>query len=86
MRLTSEMFESFGFTAPCLLGTLLTTLSAVAKELSANKRRSRRRLPRVAPDREERARDVRLEDLDQRPDHQVVEGSGASSSGEGVQW
>ena len=41
---------------------------------------------RVAPDREERARDVRLEDLDQRPDHQVVEGSGASSFGEGVQW
>ena len=56
------------------LGTLQTTLSAVANGSSKNSRRSLKELSRSLatgrePSRhEERARDVRIEDPDQRPD------------------
>ena len=69
------------------LGTLETTLSAVAKGLSMISRSSLRELSRsLATERikrathEERARNIKIEDPDQRPDREVIEGTGASSS------
>ena len=51
------------------------------KELEAASKVARDRESFTRARYEERARDVRLEDFDQRPDHQVVEGSGALSGG-----
>ena len=77
---------------PCL-GTRQTTLSDVAKGLSTNSRRSLKEPPgslateRVRIQRarhEERARDMRVEDPEQRPDREVIEGTGASSSRDGA--
>ena len=72
---------------------LQTTLSLVVKGLSKNSRRSLKELSRsLATERErikqarheERARDVRIEDPDQRPDREVIEGTGVLSSRDGA--
>ena len=71
--------------------TFEPTLSDVAEGLSRSLRRSLKELPRLlATERikrarhEERARDMRIEDPDQRLDGEVIEGSGASSSRDGA--
>ena len=73
------------------LGTRQTTLSDVAKGLSRSLRRSLKELPgSLATERikrarhEERARDTRVEDPEQQPDREVIEGTGASSSRDGA--
>ena len=75
------------------LGTRQTTLSDVAKGLSRSLRRSLKEPPgSLATERErikrarheERARDMRVEDPEQRPDREVIEGTGASSSRDGA--
>ena len=70
------------------LGTGQTILSDVAKGLSKNSRRSLKELPGLSRQRErikrarheERARDMRVEDPEQGPDREAIEGTGASSS------
>ena len=64
------------------LGTLQTTLNAVAKRLSKNSRRSLKEFPRsLATERIKRARhEERARDPDTRPDREVVEGTGPSSA------
>ena len=73
------------------LCTWQTTLSDVAKGLSrldkepegASKvARDRERIKRARH--EERARDLRIEDPEQRPDREVIEGTGASSEHDGA--
>ena len=74
------------------LGTVQTTLRDVAKGLSMSLSRSLKELPRsLATEREneasqakERARDTRIEDPEQRPDREDIEGTGASSSRDGA--
>ena len=73
------------------LDTRQTTLSDVAKGLSRSSRRSLKELPgSLATERvkrarnEERARDMRVEYPEQRPDREVTEGTGASSSSDGA--
>ena len=73
------------------LGTPQTTLSAVAKGSSKSSRRNLKELPKsLATERikrarhEERARDLRIEDPDQRLDREVIEGTRASSSRDGA--
>ena len=63
------------------LGTLQNTLSAVAKGLSKNLRRS---LKELQTRHEERARELRIEDPGQRLDREVIEGTGVSSSRDGA--
>ena len=92
MRFTGEMFERFANAWVAVpfeqdLGTLQTTLSAVAKGLSRSLRlqgrsRQRERIKRARQ--EERARDMRVEDPEQGPDREVIEGTGASSSRDGA--
>ena len=65
------------------LGTRQTTLSDVAKGLSRSLRRSLKEPSRVARDRE-RIQRARNEEPGQRPDREVIEGSGASSSRDGA--
>ena len=68
-----------------------TTVSAAAKGLNKNSRRSLEELPgSLATERikrarhEERAGDMRAVDPEQRPDRAVIEGTGASSSRDGT--
>ena len=68
------------------LGTRQTTMSDVAKGLSRSSRRSLKELPKSPRDGEriKRARDMRIEDLEQRPGREVIEETGASSSCDGA--
>ena len=93
---SGRCFERFGVTARCLGCSAIrtgigypwkTTLSAVAKGLSMISRSSLRKLSRsLATERikrathEERARNIKIEDPNQRPDREVIERTGASSS------
>ena len=100
MRLSKEMFERFGFTAPCLgCRTIRTGIGYHANHTERCRERIEQELEKepegaskVARDRErikrarheERARDLRIEEPDQRPDREVIEGTGASSSRDGA--
>ena len=75
------------------MGTRQTTRSDVAKGLSRSLRRSLKELPgSLATERErlkrarheEPARDMRVEDPEQGPDRDVIEGTGASCSRDGA--
>ena len=67
------------------LGTLQTTLSAVVKGLSTNSRRSQKELTRsLATERESSEPETWVEDPEQRPDREVIEGTGAPSSRDGA--
>ena len=96
MRLTSEMFERFGLTAQCLgCRAIRTGIGYPANHTERCRERTEQELEKepegaskVARDgerikrarHEERARDMRIEEPDQRPDREVIEGIGASSS------
>ena len=97
MRLRREVFQRLSnvwveVSFEQELGTGQTTLSAVAKGLSRSLRKSLKELPgSLATEREikrtrheERARDMRVEDPEQWPDREVIEGTGASSSRDGA--
>ena len=98
MRLTRDMFERFGLTAHCLgCRAIRTGIGYPANHTKRCRERIEQELEkepegasRVARDRnkrarfEERARDMRIEDLERRPDREVIEGIGASSSRDGA--
>ena len=100
MRLTREMFERFGLTAQCLgCRAFRTGIGYPANHTERCRERIEQELEKepegaskVARDRErikrarheERARDMRIEEPDQRPDREVIEGTGASSSRDGA--
>ena len=100
MRLTREMFERFGLTAQCLgCRAIRTGVGHPANHTERCRERIEHELEKepegaskVARDRErikrarheERARDMRVEDPEQRPDREVIEGTGASSSRDGA--
>ena len=74
------------------LGTWQTTLSGVAKRIEQELEKEPEGASKVARDRErakrakheERAREKRVEDPEQQPDREVIEGTGASSSRDGA--
>ena len=100
MRLTWEMFERFGLTAQCLgCRAIRTGIGYPANHTERCRERIEQELEKepegtskVARDgtrikrarHEERARDLRIEEPDQRPDLEVIEGTGASSSRDGA--
>ena len=100
MRLTREMFERFGLTAQCLgCRAIRTRIGYPANHTERCRERIEHELEmepegasKVARDRErikrarheERARDMRVEGAEQRPDRVVIEGTGASSSRDGA--
>ena len=100
MRLTRDMFERFGLTAQCLgCRAIRTGIGYPANHTERCRERIEQELEkepegasRVARDRErikrarheERARDMRDVDPEQRPDREVTEGTGASSSRDGA--
>ena len=95
-----EMFERFGLTAQCLgCRGIRTGVVYPANHSGRCRERIEHELEKepegatkVARDRErikrarheERARDMRVEDPEQRPDLEVIEGTGASSSRDGA--
>ena len=94
MRLTWEMFERFGLTAQCLgCRAIPTRIGYPANHTERCRERIEQELEKepegaskVARDREriKRARDMRIEDPEQRPDREVIEETGASSSRDGA--
>ena len=91
------MFEWFGLTAQCL--GCRASVGYRANHTERRRERNEQELEKepegaskVARDRErikrvrheERARDMRVEDPEQRPDREVIEGTGASSSRDGA--
>ena len=100
MRLAGEMFERFGLTAQCLgCRAIRTGIGYPANHTERCRKRIEQELEkepegasRIARDRErikrakheERARDMRVEETEQGPDCEVIEGTGASSSRDGA--
>ena len=100
MRLTREMFERFGLAAQCLGCRAIRTgtgypanhTERCRERIDLELEKEPAGAPRVARDRErkkrarheERARDMRVEDPEQGPDREVIEGTGASSSRDGA--
>ena len=100
MRLTREMFERFRLTAQCLGSHAIRTgIGYPASQTERCRERIEQELEKepegaskVARDRErmkragheERARDMRIEDPEQRPGREVMEGTGASRSRDGA--
>ena len=100
MRLTRETFERFGLIAQCLgCRAIRTGIGYPANHTERRRERIEQELEKepeeaskVARDRErtrrarreERARDMRIEDPDQRLHREAIEGSGASSSRDGA--
>ena len=99
MRFSTEMFERFGLIAQCLgcratrtgIGYLPTERcrERIKQELemepegASKVARDRERIKRARH--EERTKDTIIEDPDQRPDREVIEGTGASSSRDGAE-
>ena len=100
MRLSRGLFERFGLAAQCLgCRAIRTGVGYPANHSERCRERTEHELEKepegaskVARDRErikrarheERARDTRAEDPEQRPDREVFEGTGASSSRDGA--
>ena len=85
------MFKRFGLTAPCLLVYPANHTESCRERIERELKKEPEAASRVASDRERikpspirGASQKMCEDLDQRPDRQVVEGSSASSFGDGV--
>ena len=94
MRLTWEMFERFGLTAQCFgCRAIPTRIGYPANHTERCRERIEQELEKepegaskVARDREriKRARDMRIKETEQRPDREVIEETGASSSRDGA--
>ena len=100
MRFTREMFERFGLTAQRLgcrairtgIGYPANHTERCRERIEQELEKEPERASKVAGDRErnkrvrheERARDMIIEDHEQRPDREVIEGTGASSSRDGA--
>ena len=97
MRLTGEMFERFGLPAQCLgcragIGYPANHTERCRERIEQELEMEPEGASKVARDRErikrarheEKGRDMRIEDPEQRPDREVTEGTGASSSRDGA--
>ena len=90
MRLTREMFERFGLTAQCLgCRAIRTGIGYPANHTERCRERIEQELEKEPEEASKVPRDrerteERIEDPELRPDREVIEGTGASSSRDGA--